>query len=115
MKAEARIILPTHDNDGMDLKGVHREFKLRLVREFGGFTAMRAEGGWYSEDEMMLYAEDVILYDVAVDEDNDDLERLFQIADEYCGKASQHCIYVRGPNMRVQFVTHTPFAAEIAA
>ena len=114
MTKEARIILPTHDNDGNCLKGLHREFRLRLVREFGGFTAARAEGGWYDETAMVLHEEDVITYDIAINEDGDDMITLFNIADEYCGKARQVCVYVRGLPGLVHFVEHTPVEAIVA-
>lgn len=98
---EARIILPLCDNAGQALSSVHADLKLRLGREFGGWTATPVDGGW-AGPLGQIYEDKSLAYDVAVPEDRG--HELRCLARYLAQAARQQCIYLRLPDGHVEFV-----------
>jgi hypothetical protein len=100
---EARINLPVADNEGRSLARVAEALEARLAHAFGGFTATAGRGAWINA-EGRLFAEPVTVYDVAIDEEDDDeAEKLLRIAQWLKAEARQEAVYVRLPSGRVHF------------
>jgi hypothetical protein len=111
MIREARIILPVLDNEGQSVAAAHKHLRELLAKRFGGFTAISGHGGWVDTGGELV-AEDVTIYDVAVDDENaeklggyedQNLARSYAdgilqaIARIACIEARQVCVYYREP------------------
>ena len=106
---EARIILPTTDNNGNTLEHVKRALEMELAKTFGGYTIiMTGRGGWmdpHNDNSFARHAitEAIWIIDVAVEDGPLQLE-LFIIARNLKIAARQDAIYLRLPNGEVHFV-----------
>ena len=102
MITEARLILPNATNDGRELNAEHASLRLRLAETFGGFTAIKADGGWSGEGGFV--SEPVTLYDIACEPSHETERKLRELAQWARMAAEQEAIYLRLPSMIVEFV-----------
>jgi hypothetical protein len=108
---EARIILPKTDNRGLSLAAIHSRLALDLVDTFGGATAADTHGLWRN-GLGVLHVEDGTAYDVAVDDNPENVAKLRDIATAYGKAADQEAVYLRLPSGDVEIIET---AARIAA
>ena len=116
-KCEARLILPTHDNNGRRLRWSLRIVESQLVKAFGGFTRVEGFGAWYDEagarSAMVggsVQREPVAVYDIAADDTLVNNMRLRSIASKACTTLGQVCIYTKDfrGNVALVYSPRTP-------
>jgi hypothetical protein len=99
----ASMILPSKDNNGVDLTDVHCALRTVLCDTFGGFTAIESQGGWNS-DAGLLYLESGVTYMLSMDDSEESRAKLESIALFYGHMAAQLCVMVVHANGAVKFV-----------
>lgn len=107
---EARIILPVNGNDGLSVEGAHKYLKMSLASEFGGFSAIKADGGWVDNDGA-LQEEPVVIYDVAAPSGVLEDKLLHDIARVAGREAGQICVYVKDFSGNVELIKINHFFA----
>lgn len=113
---EGRIILPVFSNKGEDMDALHTKVQDALCAAFGGFTATQGNGGWFNPTTMQTQKENVVVYDVAAEED--DLSTyvlLDSVVDMILRESDQHSVYVRYPLGSVKIHTRNDAARQEAA
>lgn len=107
MQKEARLIVPTADNEGNRLDDLATELEARLTETFGGFTRLFGIGG-YRDKNGATIKEPVWVYDVAVPFNVatavETLDALYRLARLILEKGKQQSVYLRLPDGRVEFV-----------
>ena len=98
----ATMILPTHDNDGGDLRHVHLALQGQLVDTFGGFTCVDSLGGWKDDATGKLHVEPGKVYSVAMGQGRS--MEWNNLARFYGYMAKQVCVLVSHYNGDVEFV-----------
>lgn len=114
MLREARIILPYDTGDGEADRAAHLYLTEQLTKFFGGFTVHSGQGAWAKDPQTIVYDE-VRIYDVAIEDNNDTFARFSDIAVEAGHKLHQDSVYVRGPKGDVEIIplkTPTDIATE---
>lgn len=96
----AKIVLPMLDNEGKELSDVHEHLMKRLLELWGGFTSYEGLGKWINKQK--VYAERVIVYDIAME--RQDVVRLRTLALSICVQARQESVMIVTPNGDVEFV-----------
>lgn len=85
---EGKIILPVHG--GKEYQKAHDFLQRKVMEFFGGYTALRAEGGWMSPEKIPV-TESVVVYLIAAEEEEAArslLKDIAVIAAEMCGQPS---------------------------
>lgn len=99
---EARIVMPCASSiDGWG--DIHNRLTRDLCHHFGGCTKTLGSGNWVVPNGKII-SETVLIYDVAIIDSDENVDRLCQIAEHYGRTLKQHSIYVRYPDGRV-FIT----------
>lgn len=81
-----QINLPVLDNNGAGMVHVHEKLQRDLCAAFGGYTVTEAQGAWM--DKGKLYAEPVMVYQVAYDPRIIPVDLLREMA-QFTGKAAK--------------------------
>lgn len=100
----AQIILPDFDNDGNGLEEHHKQLRNDLATTFGGFTAIPATGGWVDQTDNRLYEEDVIAYQIAMEDTPHNITKLHLIASSIGKAAHQLAMGITLPNGEFQVI-----------
>lgn len=103
---DAKIILPTHDNDGVPLDFVRGALETVLLDNFGGFSSYEGTGAW-RDDNGKVYKEPHWAFEVAFARDAKKVADLVNIARWLANAARQDCIYLKTPDGLVHFINHT--------
>ena len=90
----ASLILPTHDNDGVELNDFHHALKLCLIDSFGGFSALAVSGGWRDDSTGQVYIEPSVRYDIAMEDSADNSAKLESIARFYGHATRQNSVMI---------------------
>lgn len=110
---EMRIVMPLAAHVPNHLQ-VHVEMETKFALLAGGCTAYRGTGSWVDDDTApsQLIREEVVIYDVAVEDDDAMVARVAGAAVD-AGKAlRQKAVYIRMPGGEV-IVEHVPTAKEL--
>lgn len=94
---EARIILVQND---LRLDGT----LIAIAAAFGGFTSYSAQGGWTDPKDNSFKREEVLIVDIAYEQNTETDMKLFEIAMKYREDAKQQEVYLRYGNGHVQMV-----------
>jgi hypothetical protein len=113
---EARIVMP--ENTGINESVVHTALTQELLEAFGGFTSHRGQGAWLDNGKTVW--DDVVIYDIACDENRDyTYDKLFEIAQRAGRALDQQAVYIRYPDGFVEIAnigeTEHHHALDIAA
>ncbi len=100
----ATLILPTHDNDGNDLRDIHAALQSQACDTFGGFTVDRVYGGWRDPRTSRVMHDNSVRYSFAVDDTAEDRARLESVARFYGHMAGQLSVMVTHANGDVVFL-----------
>ena len=100
MLKEAKIILPV----GRGGEHPTWSFLRRVVKEFGGYTAIRAEGPGTTADGRMV-VEPVIVVNVALPPLAAVVSQFRDLAEAARVEFAQEAVYIQLPNGDVEFVT----------
>lgn len=109
---EARIILPLRNNDGIMLNDLHMKVQEMLSKAFGGWTSTVGKGGWIDPVTKESQREDVVVYDVAVDQSFTTHVLLDTIAGIILTEGEQKTVYVRYPNGIVRLIARDTFTIQ---
>ena len=101
MLKEAKIILPVEHNG----EATTWSFLRRVVAEFGGYTAIRAEGAWTAAPDGRIVIEPVIVVTVALPPLAAVVSQFRDLAEAARVEFAQEAIYIQLPNGDVEFVT----------
>jgi hypothetical protein len=108
----ATMILPTHDNNGVDMTDNHCALRLVLLDNFDGFTVAPVCGAWRDSSGNVCH-DDSASYSIAMDDTAENRAKLETIARFYGHLCGQVCVMVTHAGGDVAFVACTR-AAEIA-
>lgn len=84
----AQINLPVNFNNGAPADVAHEYIRNRLCRVFGGFTSWAGNGAWI-DDDGKLYAEPVVVYQVAYDETLPSMPGNIRTIAEHAGRLAE--------------------------
>lgn len=99
---EAVIVIPTTDNSGRPLDALIDAALVAACDQFGGATAVPAQGIWRSPANGRVYREPVIQLVIAVDDTA--IPALRALAAMIAREGEQECVYLRLPTGDVEFV-----------
>lgn len=99
---EARIVMPCA-TEVSDWEDIHNWMAHDICEGFGGCTKHMGSGLWVGPHGKTV-AETVIVYDIAMEDTDANVDKLCRIADKYGRALGQHSTYVRYPDGRV-FIT----------
>jgi hypothetical protein len=88
----AQINLPVLDNNGAGMVHVHEKLQRDLCTIFGGYTVTEAQGAWM--DKGKLYAEPVMVYQVAYEPNASERQKIRMVADRAGKAAKQIAMFV---------------------
>ncbi len=88
----AQINLPVLDNNGAGMVHVHEKLQRDLCAAFGGYTVTEAQGAWM--DKGKLYAEPVMVYQVAYEPNSTAVSQLKAEARHIGAMAKQIAIFI---------------------
>lgn len=97
MLKEARIVMPIVIGSS-----AHGSMQDALLQAFGGFTSYQGQGQWLDGGETEY--DDVIVYDVAAENNVDAMSKLRSIAMTAGQALGQKAVYIRFPDGRVEIV-----------
>lgn len=90
---EARIVMPAGSLHA------HQIMAEQLIDAFGGYTSVAGSGGWDSGTEVST--EPVVVYDVAMEDTDANVDRLGEIALDAARALRQKAVYIRRPDGEV--------------
>ncbi|MBX6421758.1 MAG: hypothetical protein IRZ06_12240 [Nevskia sp.] len=99
---EAMIVIPKTDNSGRPLDALIDSALAAACDQFGGATAVPAEGIWRSPTNGRVYREPVIQLMIAVDDTA--IPALRSLAAIIAREGEQESVYLRLPSGDVEFV-----------
>jgi hypothetical protein len=103
MKREARIIFPFYRLNERAPVCSPEPFVRRLIAEFGGATVTKGRGSWQDED-MQWLEEDILIADIACEDDALSEVILKSHAKAFATEANQQEVYLRLPSGEVVFI-----------
>lgn len=108
MKENFIIHLVRHDNDGYSLSKVNEQFKLDLLKVFGGFTILQCKGVW-ADDSGTVFSDDIERIIISTREDQLSLHGKLAMLTMYAKNAKQKCVYavIDGETYFVEPITFT--------
>jgi len=101
MLREARIIMPTLDNNREPLGVLHNQLSALIVDHFNGVTVTKAEGLW-RDPRGAIVRDCSLVYHIAASQD--DAPTLRMMAGWAALEGRQECVYLTLPNGAVEFV-----------
>lgn len=101
---EAKFILPEYSPSGDLMEDVHAELEEILVREFKGYTATPSESVTYDDIEKALVHDDVIIYEIAMEDTKLQLDKLTSLAKKFARILQQSFVYFKYPSGEVYYL-----------
>ena len=98
---EAVFYLPETTPDGVVREDIHRDVEEQLVGEFGVFVSSLAESTTFDTVENVLVHDDVIRYEVFIQDTAADIEKLQRYALVFAKELQQDFVYFKKPNGEV--------------
>lgn len=93
------ITIPSKDNDGNSLFQLHQTAREFLVKEFGGFSSVDVHGQWQDPEDLKIYIDNSIRYEVLVDHEIDSLHPLASIVKK---EGKQKCVLLTSEAVAIQ-------------
>ena len=100
----AFIILPLRDNQGRKTTAAHDALRTAVLDNYGGYTQTLVTGVWRDEDGVVVFHDDSLKYEIAMDTGVGAGKTLVAIAAQACRDADQQCVMVQLASGRVSFV-----------